>query len=240
MNNWATSVRLTQILGRKEHRDHHLVNCVVSFSRPSNSDHGGPAKQRICIFPGRVFSSNIWHQGLHIVQWKKLDMLKRWRSTDHLSISTRTCQASLVSTGLLLLHPKQEKNPEWPALWELPKYHAPIYCFLALAQLSCILQFWARLHWTGRELVPECIYLVSNDQTRKEILWTPTPLILRCAPPRCPQHRFLVLPILEATHGAQCVARLDCKLQILFLFSPLFPIIFLPLYSPLGMPRLYL
>jgi len=240
MNNWATSVRLTQILGRKEHRDHHLVNCVVSFSRPSNSDHGGPAKQRICIFLGRLFSSNIWHQGLHIVQWKKLDMLKRWRITDHLSISTRTCQASLVSTGLLLLHPKQEKKSRMTCTVRAPEISRTHLLFSSPCATVLHFTILARLHWTGRELVPECIYLVSNDQTRKEILWTPTPLILRCAPPRCPQHRFLVLPIPEATHGAQCVARLDCKLQILFLFSPLFPIIFLPLYSPLGMPRLYL
>ena len=64
----SNKCELTQILRRKEHRDHHLVNCVISFSQPSNSDHGGPAKQRICIFLGRVFSSNIWNQGLRIVQ----------------------------------------------------------------------------------------------------------------------------------------------------------------------------
>ena len=168
MNNWATSVRLTQILEHKEHRDHHLVNCVVSFFRPSNIDHGEPAKQRICIFPGRVFSSNIWNQGLRIVQWKKLDMLKRWRSTDHLSISTGIYQASPVSTGLLSLHPKQVKKSRMTYTVRAPEISRTHLLFSS--PCATVLHFTildpTALNRQG--LVPECIYLVSTDQTRKE------------------------------------------------------------------------
>ena len=171
MNNWATSVRLTQILGRKEHRDQHLVNCVVSFSQPSNSDHGGPAKQRICIFPGSVFSSNIWHQGLCIVQWKKLDMLMRWRSTDHLSISTRTCQASLVSTRLLLLHPKQEKKSRMTCTVRAPEISRTHLLFSS--PCATVLHFTilgpTALNWKGARSWMHLPCIQRSDQKRDSL-----------------------------------------------------------------------